>query len=159
MTEVTAHSPMLERLIAIGSDKNQLQNAQHAAARKLLKFDGEIYPSDGCAITLSTLLQEAGIEVPDTYQAIVLGRLLEKIGWTRVPIGQQKVGDVGSTCGPTPHHGVDHIYLVLRPVNADEMVIADNQRTEPHFRWASGKGGKSPTKFFLRAPIPAAMAA
>jgi hypothetical protein len=32
------------------------------------------------------------------------------------------------------------------------MVIADNQATEPHFRYASGQGGKSPTKFFLRAP-------
>jgi hypothetical protein len=32
------------------------------------------------------------------------------------------------------------------------MVIADNQDTVPHFRYASGKGGKSPTRFFLRAP-------
>jgi len=31
------------------------------------------------------------------------------------------------------------------------MVIADNQQPAPHFRYASGNGGKSPTKFFLRA--------
>jgi hypothetical protein len=97
------------------------------------------------------LLQEAGISVPDTFQAIVLGQLLKKRGWIQIPIGSQIAGDVGSTCGQTPHHGTDHIYLVLRPVNSDEMVVADNQAAEPHFRFASGQG-KSPTRFFLRAP-------
>lgn len=87
----------------------------------------------------------------DTFQAIVLGRLLIKRGWTQIPLGSQSAGDVGSTCGQTPHHGTDHIYVVLRAVNADEMVVADNQATEPHFRFASGQG-KSPTTFFLRAP-------
>lgn len=146
----------IDQLIAIASDKDRLQAVQHAAARKLLKFDGEVYPSDGCAITLSCLLQEAGkSELPDTYQAISLGRWLEKAGWQRVPVGQQRSGDIGSTCGPSPRHGVDHIYLVLRTLNDDEMVIADNQRAEPHFRWASGKGGKSPTTFFLRLPLTA----
>lgn len=149
MTEAT--NP-LATMIAIGSDKDRLQNAQHVAARKLLKFDGEIYPSDGCAITLSVLLQQAGIAIPDTFQAIALGNLLKKLGWQVIPVGQQQAGDVGSTCGAHAQHGVDHVYLVLRSVNADEMVIADNQRPEAHFRWASGKGGKSPTRFFLRAP-------
>lgn len=145
-------------MIAIGSDKDRLQNAQHVAARKLLKFDGEVYPADGCAITLSVLLQEAGIAVPDTFQAIVLGSLLKKLGWQVILVGQQQGGDVGSTCGAHAQHGVDHIYLVLRKVNTDEMVIADNQRPEAHFRWASGKGGKSPTRFFLRAPAVRAAA-
>jgi predicted chitinase/pimeloyl-ACP methyl ester carboxylesterase len=138
-------------LLRIASDSSQLQDAQAKAAKRLLTYDGEQYPSDGCAITLSVLLQEAGIDVPDTFQAIVLGRLLIKRGWTQIPLGSQAAGDVGSTCGQTPHHGTDHIYLVLRPVNADEMVIADNQATEPHFRFVSGQG-KSPTTFFLRAP-------
>ena len=44
-----------------------------------------------------------------------------------IQVGQQQAGDIGSTCGPEPHHGTDHIYLVLKPVNADEMLIADNQ--------------------------------
>lgn len=142
----------LARLIANASNPPTLQEAQAEAAQRLLTYDGEQYPSDGCAITLSVLLQEAGINVADTYQAIVLGNVLKQRGWSEVPIGSQQAGDVGSTCGPTPHHGTDHIYLVLRPVNTDEMVIADNQAATPHFRYASGKGGKSPTKFFLRAP-------
>jgi hypothetical protein len=140
-------------LVKLASDSNQLLAAQHLAARRLLKYDGEIYPHDGCAITLSVLLQESGISVDDTYQAITLGTLLKsQRNWQVIPIGQQQVGDVGSTCGTQPHHGFDHIYLVLKVLNSDEMVVADNQHAEPHFRFASGKGGKTPTKFFLRAP-------
>jgi hypothetical protein len=138
-------------LLSIASDPAQLEAAQATAAKRLLAFDGERFPSDACAITLSVLLQEAEINVPNTFPAIALGQVLEKRGWSKIPVGSQAAGDVGSTCFQTPHHGTDHIYLVLRPVNADEMVIADNQSTEPHFRFASGKG-KSPTQFFLRAP-------
>jgi hypothetical protein len=141
----------IANLLSIASDPAQLDAAQATAAKLLLAYDGEQYPSDGCAITLSVLLQEAGINVPDTFQAIVLGQILAKRGWRTIPVGSQVAGDVGSTCLQTPHHGTDHIYLVLRPVSAEEMVIADNQSTEPHFRFASGKG-KSPTQFFLRAP-------
>src|SRR5262249_32209107 len=115
-------------------------------------YDGEVYPRDGCAITLSVLLQDVGIKVSDTYQAFTLGNLLElKRKWQRIPIGQQKPGDVGSTCGSKPKHGTDHIYLVLQTKGSDQMVVADNQKTTPHPRYVSGKGGKSPTKFFLRA--------
>jgi len=138
-------------LVKLASDADQLLAAQHMAAKRLLDFDGEIFPKDGCAITLSVLLQEAGIQIKDTYQAIALGNLLKGRKWQVVPIGSQKVGDVGSTCGPVAHHGQDHIYLVLNVLNSDEMVIADNQQTKPHFRFVSGKGGKTPTKFFLRA--------
>jgi hypothetical protein len=138
-------------LIKLASDDTQLQNAEHAAAKKLLNFDGEHYPSDGCAITQSCLLQAAGIDVPDTYQALAFGTMLEKRGWQRIAVGQQQAGDIGSTCKAEPDHGNDHVYLVLRPVNADEMVIADNQAHAPHFRNASGKGGKTPTTHFLRA--------
>jgi hypothetical protein len=139
-------------LITQASDSTQLQAAQTVAARKLLDYDGEIFPSDGCAITLSVLLQNAGIAVPDTFMAIDLGRLLETDRhWQRIPVGQQQAGDIGSTCDTEPHHGTDHIYLVLRMVNNDEMVIADNQAREPHFRYASGIGGKTPTRYFLRA--------
>ncbi|HXH37146.1 MAG TPA: hypothetical protein VNN08_00820 [Thermoanaerobaculia bacterium] len=141
----------LPQLIADASNDATLQQLEARAARKLLDFDDEIYPSDGCAITLSILLQDAGIDVPDTFQAIKLGQVLRDRGWAEIAIGSQQAGDVGSTCGPTPHHGTDHIYLVLRPINQDEMVIADNQSQHPHFRWASGQGGKSPTRFFLRA--------
>jgi hypothetical protein len=145
-------SAKIKELIEIGSNAATLVHAQHAAASKLLHFDGEVYPRDGCAITLSTLLQEAGIDVPDTYQAIMLGRELAKRGWERIAIGNQMTGDVASTCGAAPSHGSDHIFLVLQAMGKDEMVIADNQAHVPHFRWASGKGGKTPVKFFLRAP-------
>lgn len=137
---------------AIRLAQTNLQHVQHAAAAALLAFDGETYPSDGCAITCSTLLAEAGINVPHTFQALALGNKLKERGWAVVPIGQQQAGDVGSTCGPVAHHGSDHIYFVLKNLNGDEMVIADNQSSSPHFRWASGQGGKTPTRFFLRAP-------
>jgi len=142
----------IPKLLTLASDTDQLIAAQHVAAKRLLDFDGEVYPSDGCAITLCVLLQEAGIAVPDTFQAIPLETLLKsKRAWQVIGVGDQKDGDVGSTCGTQPHHGFDHIYLVLKVLNSDEMVVADNQQANPHFRFASGKGGKTPTKFFLRA--------
>jgi hypothetical protein len=118
------------------------------------RTDGEKYPQDGCAITLSVLLQEAGIDVPDTYMAIDMSRLLQSRGWTKIVVGGQQNGDVGSTCGEVAHHGTDHVYVVLRVLNPDdpdEMVVADNQEAAPHFRFASGMG-KSPSTYFLRAP-------
>lgn len=78
--------------------------------------------------------------------------LRDKREWTPIDVGGQHAGDVGSTYGSEPQHGVDHVYLVLENMNGDEMTVADNQATKPHFRWASGLGGKSPTRFFLRAP-------
>jgi hypothetical protein len=139
-------------LVKTASDGAQLVAAQHDAAQRLLDFDGEIYPHDGCAITLSVLLQNAGIDVDDTFQALALGNQLKSDRqWQVIPNGSQQTGDVGSTCGPTANHGFDHIYLVLKVLNQDEMVIADNQEPKPHFRFVSGQG-KTPTKFFLRAP-------
>lgn len=145
-------SDCIPKLIKLASDLGSLQDAQHVAARKLFEFDKEIFPSDGCAITLSILLQEAGIAVGDIFTALELGDLLKtERRWQAIAVGEQKAGDVGSTCGVKAAHGKDHIYLVIKAVNKDEMVIADNQDTEPHFRNASGRGGKTPTKFFLRA--------
>jgi hypothetical protein len=139
-------------LLNLASDTDQLVAAQHVAAKRLLDFDGEVFPSDGCAITLSVLLQDAGIAVNDTFLALTLGNLLKtKRNWKVVALGEQKEGDVGSTCGTQPNHGSDHIYIVLKVLNPDEMVVADNQQPAPHFRFVSGKG-KTPTKFFLRAP-------
>jgi hypothetical protein len=145
-----ADTDHISQLVSIATDPHQLQSAQHIAAQRLLAFDGEVFPSDGCAITLSVLLQQAGVDVMDVFQAIQLGQKLQDRGWTRIPVGAQQKGDVGSTCGTFPHHGYDHVYLVLQPINADEMVVADNQDSSPHFRFASGKG-HTPTQFFLRA--------
>src|SRR5450756_499524 len=95
-------------LLKLASDANQLLAAQHVAAKRLLDYDGETYPSDGCAITLSVLLQDAGIAVKDTYLAIDLGNLLKsKRGWQVIPVGEQKEGDIASTCGAQPDHGSD----------------------------------------------------
>lgn len=139
-------------LIRYASDPARLQAVQHTAAAKLLAYDGEIYPADGCAITLSLLLQAVGINVPDTYMAFDLARELEQSrSWVRVATGSQKSSDIGSTCLQAPVQGSDHIYFVLKAVNGDEMVIADNQMAAPHFRFASGQG-KTPTQYFLRAP-------
>ncbi len=137
-------------MVSIASDRNRLQAAQSIAAQRLLQYDGEKYPSDGCAITLSVLLQEAGIGVKDTFGALALVDLLKQRGWQKIAVGSQQKGDIGTTCEDVPHHGTDHVYLVLQTLNLDEMVIADNQQPLPHFRFASGKG-RSPTTFFLRA--------
>jgi hypothetical protein len=89
--------------LTLASDPDQLIAAQHVAAKRLLDFDGEVYPSDGCAITLCVLLQEAGIAVPDTFQAITLGSSLKsKRARQVIGVGDQKDGDVGSTCGTQP---------------------------------------------------------
>jgi len=141
------------RLLDEAWNVGKLDDAQSRAARKLYQYDREKYPSDGCAITLSVLLQDAGIDVPDIYTAIELGReLRDKRHWQLIEVGKQEAGDIGSTCGRTPHHGEDHIYLVLQKLNDNEMTVADNQSTKPHFRFANGQGRKTPTKFFLRAP-------
>jgi predicted chitinase len=151
----TSSRGSVARLIELASDVHGLNNAQTIAARRLLEYDGDVYPTNGCAITLSVLMQEAGFDVPNIYQAIEMGRFLERHGWSRVPVGKQKKGDIGSTCGEAAHHGTDHIYLVLNALNADEMVVADNQEKTPHFRFASGRG-RSRTTFFLRAVDPGA---
>jgi len=140
----------IAELVARASNAGTLLAAQHEAAAKLLRTVHETYPHDGCAITQSCLLQDAGIDVPDTYQALAFGKMLEGRGWQRIVFGEQAPGDIGSTCGTSAHHGDDHVYLVLHALNADEMVVADNQSHAPHFRFASGRG-KTPTRFFLRA--------
>lgn len=64
----------------LASDPNRLEAAQVIAARKLLAYDKELYPADGCAITLSVLLQESGISVPDVFRAFDLSKLLTDRG-------------------------------------------------------------------------------
>lgn len=142
----------IQKAIQIANNPAAYQKVQQEAAEELFRLAHEDWPRDGCAINLSNLLQAAGMPVPDILQALTLGRhLRDHRGWQVIPKGQQQPGDVGSTCGSTPNHGFDHIYLVLQRVDDDEMVIADNQKPKPHTRFVSGKGGKTPTKFFLRA--------
>jgi hypothetical protein len=74
-------SQYIPALSKMASNADQLLAAQHVAAKRLLDYDGETYPSDGCAITLSVLLQDSGISVKDTYLAIDLGNVLKKRNW------------------------------------------------------------------------------
>lgn len=144
----------IQELVRIASNKATLIAAEAVAAERLAKYCGDHYPTNGCAITLSILLQEAGFDFPDTYLAIQAGERLEKLGWRRILPGEEKLepGDVGSTCGKVADHGEDHIYLVFAPMNPDENLVVDNQARVPHPRSVSGKDGKTPTRFFLRAP-------
>jgi len=142
----------IPELIRIATSPSLLLRAQHAAAALLLEATGEHYPTDACAITLYELLTMAGISVQESFLALQLGQFLEKRGWARVAVGSQQDGDVGSTCGTTPDHGDDHIYLVVRTMNRYENVVADNQAHVPHFRYVDGRDGKTPTTHFLRAP-------
>jgi hypothetical protein len=73
--------------------------------------------------------------------------------WMRVKVGKQQAGDVGVCFSQSNDvSGADHIYLVVEPQGDDKMLIADNQvQGQAHIRYASGKGGKTPTEYFLRA--------
>lgn len=82
----------IDKLLSIAGTAASLQNAQDIAAQRLKDYDGEIYPSDGCAITLSVLLQKSGIEVEDTFMAIDMCRVLKDRGWERISIGDQRRG-------------------------------------------------------------------
>lgn len=144
----------IPKLVQIAGNSTTLDMAQRQAATAIKEFDGENYPSDSCAITQSKLFQSAGIGIPNTYQALAFVNMLqEKRGWKPVPRGEKLMpGDLGTTCfGGVPHHGIDHVYIVVRPMNPNENLIADNQSDEPHFRYVDGQGGKSPTTMFLRA--------
>lgn len=142
-------------LIKLGSSVNSLDRAELIAGQELLAVEHLTYPMDGCAITQSELLRMAGIEVPFTFLALGLDELLQTRGWSKIPVGQQQAGDLGSTCfGGVRHPLDDHIYLVLLRMNDDEMLVADNQAKFPHQRRASGKPNETPTDHFLRAPGP-----
>lgn len=152
----------IERLIQEASSIDRLQVLQARAAGKLLNYDGEKYPEDGCAITLSLLLQNAGIDVPDVFTAVELGKTLRERGWQTIAPGRQEAGDIGSTCCSAPRHGFDHIYLVVQKLDDDDMIVVDNQLPIPHFRHVGGED-KTPTRFFLRPsnqppplPVPGA---
>ena len=144
----TADAAHVSALIEQGKTSAGLKAAREAAAAALPG-----YPTNGCAAHLSALLQHAGIDVPMTVGAGKLAHILQERRWTRIDVGGQQPGDVG-VCfdnDPTPV-GSDHVYLVVERVDADEMMIADNQRKTDalHVRFASGHG-KTPTEYFLRA--------
>lgn len=141
----------IQKLVTLGSDLATLLQIEQEAARKLLAYTHQT--NNGCAITLSCLLQHAGINVADTYGAYALVNVLQDRNWVAVPSNALQPGDVGTTChGKILHPGEDHVYLVLKQVSANEMVVADNERHYPHMRSVNGLGdGVTPSHLFLRA--------
>jgi hypothetical protein len=139
-------SDHIQQLISIGGSVDGFADAQATAKQNLPGF-----PHNGCAATLSALLGQAGIDVPMTLGAGHLAEILEgDRGWQRIAVGEQQPGDVGVTFDNSDPPGADHIYLVVEALDEDEMVIADNQATVTHQRFASGHG-KTATEYFLRA--------
>lgn len=150
---VTGDAGAIPTLIKIGSDPASIEEVQALAAKTMSSIHIK-YPKKSCAATLSHFLRKAGIGVPITTGAQNLAdRIHFNRGWAKVKVGKQQAGDVGvcfSLADDVP--GADHIYLVVDAVDNDLMVIADNQfQGATHSRYASGKGGKTPTEYFLRA--------
>lgn len=140
-------------LIDVGSDPASIKEVQALAAATMSSIHIK-YPRKSCAATLSHFLRKAGIDIPVTTGAQNLAdRIHFNRGWTKIKVGKQQAGDVGvcfSMANDVP--GADHIYLVIQAVDEDLMVIVDNQHQgDTHRRYASGKGGKTPTEYFLRA--------
>lgn len=135
----------IPELIQNGSSASTLARAQRAAKRAWPPF-----PHNGCAANLSALLIQSGIAIPMTLGAGKLAHILKSRGWTEIDLSKQAPGDVGVAFDEGKIPGIDHIYLVVRTIDDDEMIIADNQDTVPHHRFATGHG-KSPTGYFLRA--------
>ncbi|MBV9076705.1 MAG: hypothetical protein JO048_04390, partial [Methylobacteriaceae bacterium] len=141
----------IPRLIELGADPEQCREIRERAFAAMTRIYGKPTARNACACTLSMFLRASGVDVEVEYGAGNLARILEKErGWQRVPVGQQQPGDVGVTQDRLPPAGADHIYLVVARLDADRMLIADNQQASaPHPRWASGQ---TPTAYFLRAP-------
>lgn len=133
-------------LVQIASNKKGIEAAQKKAKKAWPPF-----PHNGCAANLSALLQLSNIDVPMTLGAGKLAYIIKNTrGWEIVDVGKQKAGDIGVTFDEGGNPGADHIYLVVNVIDADEMRISDNQYSDVHTRFASGKG-KTPTEYFLRA--------
>lgn len=143
----------VEKLIEIGTDTKRCEELRYAARKAMVQIYGKITAKNACAATLSVFLKEAGFPMAKIeYGAGNLARHVEKtLNWRRVAVGQQQPGDIG-VCrddDPTPP-GADHVFFVTKRIDADEMMIVDNQESfAPHARFASGYGGKTPVEYFL----------
>ncbi|WP_313539881.1 peptidoglycan-binding protein [Sphingomonas sp.] len=148
----TADAVHVAALIAQGTSEEGMRAARQTATDELAARGLPPYPKNACAVHLSALLQQAGIDVPMIAGAGKLAATLEKRGWRRVAVRQQQPGDIG-VCFDNDHAipGSDHVYLVVERIDEDAMMISDNQAgTAPHHRFATGRG-KTPTEYFLRA--------
>lgn len=123
----------IPQLIALGSSETSIRHIQDLAAKEMEKAGLGYTLHNACAATLSEFLIASGIGVPVTLGAGRLARRLkEDRAWIRIDVGQQRAGDIAVTKDLTAPEGADHIFLVVKRVDADEMVIADNQAPAPH---------------------------
>jgi hypothetical protein len=137
----------ISELVQLGSTQQGVQKGQ-TLAKEVMDENG--YGStlhNACAATLSEFMNLAGINVPITLGAGNLARRIKTRGWDEVDIGNQQAGDVAVAKNDV------HIFLVVRAIDKDAMVISDNQAPGPHRRNASGdpKLNHSPVAYFLRA--------
>lgn len=133
-------------LLQLASSKKGIESTQKKAKKAWPPF-----PHNGCAANLSALLQISNIDVPMTLGAGKLAHIMRtNRGWKAITVGKQRAGDIGVTFDEGGNPGADHIYLVVAVIDTDEMKISDNQYTDVHTRFASGRG-KTPTEYFLRA--------
>jgi len=114
------------------------------------------FPTNGCANFLSAMLQLASLGVGTHMLAQDLAETLEnKAGWHRVDLADYQAGDVGVTDARIDPPNADHIYLVMRRIDSNDMMVVDNQARTPegtiHERTVDGSIFiKTPTHYFLR---------
>jgi muramidase (phage lysozyme) len=142
------------KLVENASDPNWCEKVRERGRKAMIRIYGRETSKNACAATLCCFLNAGGIDVPMEYGAGKLARYLEKTrDWTRVKVGDQRAGDVAVCYDKdkrTP--GADHIFLVVKRIDQDEMLIADNQTDfSPHTRFASGRR-QTAVEYFLRAP-------
>lgn len=141
------------RLIELGSSPASCERLRAKAKQAMVPIYGKPTFKNACAATLSIFLQEAGLKIKLEYGAGRLAKSLRDRGWQRVDVGDQQPGDVGVTKDNMPPAGADHVFLVVEALGSDKMIIADNQTSDcPHTRYASGRDGRTPCDYFLRAP-------
>ncbi len=139
-------------LVTLGADPQRAAVIRERGRTAMIRIYGKKTSRNACAATLCCFLEAAGIDVPMEYGAGNLARHLEKKrGWSRVSVGRQQPGDVAVCYDRMAPPGADHVYLVVKRVDADEMLIADNQTPYcPRTRFASGRG-QTAVQYFLRA--------
>src|SRR5215831_7181812 len=83
----------IAKLIEIGGSQEGLAEAQKIAAQALADAGEAPFPHNGCAATLSALLQLSGIDVPMTLGAgrlaHILGGQINSRHWDHIPVGDQ----------------------------------------------------------------------
>lgn len=105
------------------------------------------YGNLGCAASVSSVLQDAGVARVDEVGVRALAANLKGKGWDQVPFGQRQPGDVIIAIGyPHGHTGVvgEH-----RDVTYNNHSTSRVWSKDPASFWTRGKW---PTVYCLRAP-------